>query len=66
MCHFCWKLATLAKQHIARKLKNACDAWKMIAGLETIICTGGQRMFEQEHSRRHPKTYCRQQRNEEQ
>lgn len=32
-----WNAATLAKQHIARKLKNTCDAWNIIAGFETII-----------------------------
>lgn len=32
-----WNDATLAKQHIARKLKNICDAKKMMAGFETII-----------------------------
>lgn len=25
MFHFAWKLATLAKQAIARKLKNTCE-----------------------------------------
>jgi hypothetical protein len=35
--HFAWNAATLAKQHIARKLKNICDVWKTIIGLETII-----------------------------
>jgi hypothetical protein len=25
MFHFAWKLATLAKQAMARKLKNICD-----------------------------------------
>ena len=28
-CHFAWNDATPAKQHIARKLKNICDAKKM-------------------------------------
>lgn len=36
--HFAWNAATLAKQHIARKLKNTCDAWNIMAGFDTIIC----------------------------
>ena len=32
-----WKLATLAKQSMARKLKNICEVWKMTAGFEMII-----------------------------
>ena len=42
--HLAWKLATLAKQAMARKLKNIWDVWKTMVGFDTIICdTGGQR-----------------------
>ena len=36
-CHFCWNAAAPAIVHIARKLKNACEAWNMMAGFDTII-----------------------------
>lgn len=39
--HFAWKLATLAKQAMARKLKKACEVWKMMAGFEMIIYKNG-------------------------
>jgi hypothetical protein len=35
-----WKLATPAKQHIARKLKKIWDVWNIMVGLDTIICSG--------------------------
>jgi hypothetical protein len=36
-----WKLATLAKHAIARKLKKIWPVWNMIAGFETIISSKG-------------------------
>ena len=36
--HLAWKLATLAKQAMARKLKNIWEVWNMMAGFEMIIC----------------------------
>ena len=34
--HLAWKLATLAKQAMARKLKNIWDVWKTMVGFEML------------------------------